>query len=64
MIWNPTGSPPSSTPTGMEIAGCPLRLEGMVHTSLMYIASGSWVLAPSAKAVVGLVGDTSTSTSS
>jgi hypothetical protein len=43
------------------MAGWPARFDGIVHTSLRYIASGSAVLAPSGKAVVGEVGDSSTS---
>ena len=37
------------------------QVDGIVHTSFRYIVSGSAVLAPSANAVVGDVGDSSTS---
>ena len=40
------------------IPGNPARLVGIVKRSFRYIASGSWVLAPSAKATLGLVGPT------
>ena len=43
------------------MAGCPARLVGMVHTSLRYICNGSAVLSPNGNAVVGDVGDSSTS---
>ncbi len=64
MTWTPTGSPSSPTPNGTEMAGSPDRLDGIVHTSLRYMVSGSAVLSPRAKAVVGEVGDSSTSTDS
>src|SRR5690554_2344718 len=57
----PIGSPASSTPIGTDIAGSPVRLQGKVHTSDRYMASGSSTLAPSSKATVGLVGETNTS---
>jgi hypothetical protein len=41
--------------------GLPARLAGMVATSLRYIASGSSSFSPSRNAVVGAVGETSTS---
>ena len=56
----PTGRPSSPTPNGTDMAGWPARFDGIVHTSFRYMASGS-ALAPSAKAVVGDVGDSSTS---
>src|SRR5690606_10086107 len=59
----PTGRPSSPAPKGTDSAGWPARLDGMVHTSLRYIASGS-ALSPKRKAVVGEVGDTRTSTCS
>src|SRR5690606_29031659 len=49
----PTGKPSSPVPNGTEMAGSPTRLLGIVQTSERYIASGSSVLAPSSKAVVG-----------
>ena len=57
----PTGRPSSPVPKGTEIAGWPARLEGMVHTSFMYMAIGSSTLAPRSKAVVGAVAPSSTS---
>jgi hypothetical protein len=45
----------------MEMPGTPARLAGMVNTSERYIASGSSARSPIRKAVVGEVGDTSTS---
>ena len=42
-------------PKGTEMAGCPERFEGMVHTSFMYMAMGSSTLDPRSKAVVGAV---------
>ena len=55
-IWIPTGIPSSPKPKGTDIAGCPARLEGIVHTSCKYICMGSAVLSPNGKAVVGAVG--------
>ena len=52
----PTGSPSAPVPNGTLIAGWPARFDGIVHRSDRYIASGSAVLAPSAKAIVGVVG--------
>ncbi len=46
------------------MAALPARLVGMVHRSARYIASGSSVRSPIAKAVVGVVGETITSTCS
>src|SRR5450756_222746 len=40
MNWKPTGKP-SARPQGIEIAGRPARLTGIVQMSLMYIANGS-----------------------
>src|SRR5690606_39030427 len=56
----PTGSPSSPVPKGTDMAGCPARFEGIVHTSFRYMASGS-AMAPSSKAVVGEVGESRTS---
>ena len=53
----PIGSPSSPTPNGTLIAGSPHRFDGIVHTSLRYIANGFSVLAPKPNAVVGAVGD-------
>ena len=58
--WKPTGSP-SLSPLGIEMPGMPASDIGTVQTSLRYIASGSAVLAPSAKATVGAVGVTTKS---
>ena len=60
----PTGRPPAPVPNGTETAGCPDRLDGMVHTSFMYIAMGSSTLAPRSNAVVGAVAPSNTSTDS
>ncbi len=63
-IWNPTGSPSSAArPAGSDIPGSPARFTGMVVTSLRYMASGSSIFSPRRKAVVGAVGDTTTSAS-
>src|ERR1700729_3442591 len=59
--WTPIGRPSSPVPNGTLTAGWPARLEGIVHTSLRYIVSGSEVLAPSGNAVVGDVGESNTS---
>ena len=59
--WTPIGSPSSPTPNGTDMAGSPDRFDGIVHTSFMYIDRGSAVLAPSSNAVVGDVGERSTS---
>jgi hypothetical protein len=48
-------------PNGTVIAGWPAKLDGMVQTSERYMANGSDVLAPKAKAVVGAVGLSNTS---
>ncbi|CFE44316.1 Uncharacterised protein [Mycobacterium tuberculosis] len=40
----------------------PAKFSGSVHRSNKYIASGSSTFSPSRNAVVGVVGDTSTST--
>src|SRR5205807_2735811 len=57
----PIGRPAASRPAGTETAQAPVRLVGIVHTSDRYMASGSDILAPSSKAVVGDVGASSTS---
>ena len=63
MIWNPTGRPSSGArPHGTEMAAFPARLDGMVHRSARYIAIGSSARSPSGNAVVGVVGETRTST--
>jgi hypothetical protein len=56
-IWKPIGRP-SDSPFGMEMAGIPASDIGTVHTSFMYIASGSAVFAPSSNATPGVVGVT------
>jgi hypothetical protein len=53
--------PASPVPYGTLIAAWPARLVGIVQMSDRYIASGSAVLAPSANATVGDVGDSSAS---
>ena len=63
MNCRPTGSPPESRPHGTLIAGTPARFAGIVKTSDRYIASGSSARSPIRNAVVGDVGDTSTSKS-
>ena len=60
ITWMPTGRPSSPTPKGTDMAGWPARFDGIVQTSLRYMASGS-ALAPSSNAVVGEVGDSRTS---
>ena len=57
----PTGRPSSPAPKGTLMAGWPARLDGMVQTSDRYMVSGSPVLAPRGKAVVGAVGPSRTS---
>ena len=42
----------------------PARFDGMVHRSLRYMASGSSTFSPILNAVVGVDGETSTSTES
>src|SRR5581483_11448882 len=64
MISRPTGRLSSGArPHGTEMAALPARLDGMVHRSARYIAIGSSARSPIGKAVVGVVGETSTSTS-
>ena len=60
--WTPTGRPSAPVPKGTEMAGWPARLDGMVNVSDRYIDKGSSLLAPRAKAVVGVVGVISRST--
>src|SRR5690606_30523218 len=60
-IWKPTGRPSSDRPFGTDMPGTPARLAGMVAMSLRYIASGSSSFSPNLNAVVGAVGETSTS---
>src|SRR5215472_4321263 len=63
ITWSPTGSPFSgASPIGTEIAALPARLDGIVHRSARYIAIGSSARSPISNAVVGVAGDTSTST--
>jgi hypothetical protein len=57
------GSPRESKPHGTLIAGTPARFAGIVNTSDRYIARGSSARSPIRNAVVGDVGDTSTSKS-
>ena len=64
MNWKPTGRPSSDRPAGMDMAGMPARLAGIVAMSLTYMASGSSIFSPNLKAVDGLVGEISTSTCS
>ena len=60
---SPTGRPSSgASPHGTEIAALPARSEGIVHRSARYIAIGSSARSPIGNAVVGVAGDTSTST--
>src|SRR5699024_2847480 len=62
MICSPTGIPSSSdSPLGTLIAGIPVRLAGAVNRSARYIAAGWPPDSPNSGAVVGVVGDTSTS---
>src|SRR5438067_1701470 len=56
----PTGNP-SESPHGMLSPGRPAMQDGIVSRSLRYIAIGSAVRAPSGKATVGEVGETSAS---
>src|SRR6202040_2570931 len=56
MICKPSGSPSPESPTGTAIAGTPARLAGTVKTSFKYIAIGSSVFSPMAKAADGAVG--------
>ena len=51
------GIPSLSKPVGMEIAGTPARLAGIVHKSDIYISKGLLVFSPNLKAVLGVVGD-------
>ena len=44
------------------MAALPARLDGIVHRSARYIAIGSSTRSPIGNAVVGVVGETSTST--
>src|SRR5439155_17059611 len=57
---SPTGRP-SERPHGIEIPGSPAMFDGIVRTSVRYIASGSCVFAPTENAVVAHVGETRTS---
>ena len=58
------GSPSEARPDGSDRPGTPARLAGMVATSWAYIDSGSSSLSPKRNAVVGDVGEASTSTCS
>ena len=63
MICSPTGRLSSGDrPDGTDIPQCPARFSGSVQRSNRYIASGSSTFSPSGNAVVGVAGDTSTST--
>src|SRR5699024_8589424 len=61
MICRPAGSP-SIRPDGTDIPQWPARFSGNVHRSNRYMATGSATLSPRGNAVVGVVGETSTST--
>ena len=56
VICRPSGNPSVESPAGTEIAGTPARLAGTVKTSFKYIAIGSSVFSPIAKAAEGVVG--------
>src|SRR3954468_1929202 len=56
VICKPSGSPSADNPAGTESAGKPARLAGTVKTSFRYIAIGSSVFSPIAKAADGAVG--------
>src|SRR5690606_5502484 len=56
MICRPSGSPSELSPAGTLIAGRPARLAGTAKTSLRYIAIGSSLFSPRAKAAEGAVG--------
>ena len=63
MICSPTGrSSSGDNPDGTDIPQWPARFSGSVHRSNRYIASGSSTFSPNGNAVVGVAGDTSTST--
>src|SRR4051812_3305111 len=62
MSCNPSGSPSRAKPAGIEMAGNPARLAGTVNTSFRYMAIGSSIFSPTAKAGVGAVGVSSRST--
>ena len=64
MICRPSGSPSAESPAGTEIAGNPARLAGTVNTSFRYIAIGSSLCSPMAKAAEGAVGASRQSTRS
>src|SRR5690348_11993800 len=61
MICNPKGRPSPERPAGTEIAGKPARLTGTVNTSFKYMAMGSSIFSPTAKAADGAVGVSITS---
>ena len=63
MSCRPIGRPASSSPHGTLIAGTPARFAGIVKMSFRYIAIGSSTFSPTRNAVVGDVGETSTSKS-
>ena len=63
MTCNPTGSPSSgASPHGTDSAALPARSDGIVHRSATYMAIGSSTRSPILNAVVGVDGETSTST--
>ncbi len=65
MICSPVGRPSSgASPFGTDSAALPDRSDGIVHRSARYMAIGSSTRSPSGNAVVGVVGETSTSTRS
>jgi hypothetical protein len=64
MSCKPSGNPSPDRPAGTETAGRPARLLGTQKTSLRYMAMGSSIFSPTAKAAEGAVGARMTSTSS
>ena len=65
MICSPTGRPSSgASPHGSDSAALPARFDGIVHRSARYMAIGSSARSPIGNAVVGVVGEISTSTCS
>ena len=60
----PAARPPAPARPGTTALALPARLDGMVHRSFMYMASGSSTFSPIRNAVTGVDGETSTSTCS
>src|SRR3989339_349421 len=60
IIWRPIGRL-FALPHGIEIAGIPAKLTGIVAMSDKYIESGSFAFSPILKATVGDVGEIKTS---